>query len=62
MTDYRCPGCRQPSTRILSEVQAFCTNDDCHVFLWNPSMSLDELARTANFVELDLPWVSDEPA
>lgn len=48
-----CPGCGSPP-RILLTDQAFCGNDDCHVMMWNPNKTLDELAADAKF-DVQLP-------
>lgn len=33
-----CPVCGHPPAFVLAgAVQAFCTNDDCEIVLWNPS-------------------------
>jgi len=35
---YSCPACGQPSRLVLNPEQAFCTNDDCVLFMFNPSL------------------------
>ena len=52
-----CPGCGQPAVIELYR-QSFCGNDDCHVFTWNPTMSLAELATDIG--EIRLPDVFGE--
>lgn len=47
-----CPGCGQPAQLMIGNEQMFCGNDDCHVFLWNPTMSLGELSEDAGFTSI----------
>lgn len=46
-----CPGCQRPTTLVLFN-QAFCGNDACRVFAWNPQETLDELLDGATFINL----------
>lgn len=36
--DYRCPGCNTESRFIIGPTQAMCSDDDCRVFTFNPSL------------------------
>jgi hypothetical protein len=42
-----CPGCGQPAMEFgglgAAMAQRFCSNDQCHVFMWEPDKTLDEL-------------------
>lgn len=57
-TDERCPGCQQLArTVLLGGVQAFCGTEDCHVFMWDPTKSLDELAADVTHMDIPVfPW------
>jgi hypothetical protein len=38
-----CPLCGQPPYMVMGGgTQAFCFTDDCPVFTWDPSVSLDQ--------------------
>ena len=38
-----CPGCGEPpGLAIPGDVQAFCGNEKCRVFTWNPSITAFE--------------------
>lgn len=52
MTDPEpsCPGCGQPPKFQLGD-QAFCGNDGCHVLMWNPTMTLDQLAADVQLID-----------
>lgn len=51
-----CPGCGRQAAAALGDpataIQAFCTSDDCHVFMWNPQLSVEQLADDAATTEL----------
>lgn len=49
-----CPGCGQPPWAVMrGGTQAFCGNeDDCHVFSWNPQLTLTEIAELAQVIDL----------
>jgi len=38
LRDYSCPACGQPSQHVINPEQAFCANDDCVLFMFNPSL------------------------
>lgn len=49
-----CFGCGSPPALLLGGgTQAFCGSDDCRVFTWNPTKTVDELLE--NFGVVDLP-------
>lgn len=53
-----CPGCEQPPRYLLGGgTQAFCGNMDCHVFTWNPTLSLQELAAGTKYIDLSGWWL-----
>lgn len=37
LPDFRCPVCETLSGMVLNVNQAFCTDDACHVLMFNPS-------------------------
>ncbi len=48
-----CPGCQQPAAIVLAGgAQAFCGNDDCAVFAWNPTKTIEELAAGMRQIRL----------
>lgn len=48
-----CPGCERPPRIVLDGGhQAFCGNDECHVMMWDTTMSLEELMREAQTVDM----------
>lgn len=47
-----CPGCHQPPLLVFYQ-QAFCGNDDCRVFTWNPTDTLDEFLEGMKVINLD---------
>lgn len=56
MTEPVCPGCGQPPMQFavpLVPEQAFCGNDQCHVIMWDPTKTLDELVADSQTVNLD---------
>jgi hypothetical protein len=58
---YLCPGCGQVADLVLvGGGQAFCGNDECHVFCWNPAKSLTELFGNMEQVELPKAFRKDE--
>lgn len=57
----RCPGCGQPAELVLvGGGQAFCGNEDCHVFSWDPAKTLAELADDMQQIELPEAFRKDE--
>lgn len=55
-----CPGCGQPAEMQVGTTQSFCGTDDCRVIMWNPTMSLEELANDVGTIEIKP--VGGEPA
>lgn len=55
----RCPGCdSEPYELNLPfgaglSTQRFCPNDECHVFIWNPTLSVEQ--NMAAMSTIDLP-------
>lgn len=51
-----CPGCGAPALPSSLQLfqQRFCESPDCHVLMWNPDRSLDELLAS-DVHEVDLP-------
>jgi hypothetical protein len=49
----RCPGCDMPPALQLGDSQAFCGNEECRVFTWNPLDPPERFKATA--VAIDLP-------
>lgn len=45
-----CPGCGRPPEFGFA-TQAFCGNDDCHVFTWNPTKTLAENLESSSTIE-----------
>ena len=37
-----CPLCDEPPKFIVGITQAFCGNDQCTLWFWNPTASLDD--------------------
>lgn len=49
-----CPLCGHPPKMAMSGgMQAFCGNDDCDGFCWNPSMTLAENRASSTEVRID---------
>ena len=44
-----CPQCRQPPRMVLG-AEAFCGNDQCALFSWTPTASLDANLMDADFI------------
>lgn len=56
----RCPACESPPLAVLGGgSQAFCSNTECAVLTWNPTMTLAELADDMRMVELPAEWSDD---
>jgi hypothetical protein len=54
----RCPLCNQPPAIALpGATQAFCGNDDCDLWCWNPSVSLDDNLLNAGVAKFEPPVV-----
>jgi len=49
-----CPQCRQPPRMVLG-AEAFCGNDQCSLFSWTPTASLDANLMDADFIDLSPP-------
>lgn len=48
----RCPLCDSPPWMVLGGgTQAFCGNDDCRLFTWNPSLNRSANLQAADFIE-----------
>lgn len=54
-----CPGCGKPPMFTVG-VQAFCGNDECHIFCWSGAHSLDENLMDVEFIHLD-GWLPQRP-
>lgn len=48
----RCPRCGQVPMLLVSGTQAFCANDDCDVFQWNPNESAAQFEAKARTIDL----------
>lgn len=48
-----CPGCGEPAELEVGTEQFFCGSNDCHVLMWNPTLTLEELQ--ADIGELRIP-------
>jgi hypothetical protein len=47
-----CPVCSQPPVFVLGGgTQAFCGNEDCRVFVWDSTLSRDELLARESRIE-----------
>lgn len=47
-----CPVCDQPPIFMLGGgTQAFCGNEECRVFTWDPTLSRDELLDRETQIE-----------
>lgn len=58
-----CPGCGHAAmvltiggALVVDSGQAFCPNEACHVFSWDPSKTLGELADNAQRIDLVGEW------
>jgi hypothetical protein len=49
--NYRCPLCREFPELIMNPEQATCTNDDCRVFMFNPSLPDGGLSHATTIEE-----------
>jgi hypothetical protein len=49
--NFHCPACEHLATLALSEVQAMCGNEQCHVLMFNPSLP-DGGMRNPHFVDM----------
>jgi hypothetical protein len=49
-----CPWCRVLAWLVISDTQALCDNDECRMFLWDPTKTLAQMA-TEGIAEIDLP-------
>ena len=48
-----CPLCGEPPLWVLGGgTQAFCGNDNCRMFTWNPSLSRSANLQAADFINL----------
>lgn len=44
----RCPLCEhEPMFVLVGAIQAFCSNPECDLICWNPSVTLDENLTSA---------------
>lgn len=48
-----CPWCQVLAQLVLSDTQALCGNDNCQLFLWDPTKTLAQMA-TEGISEIDL--------
>jgi hypothetical protein len=49
-----CPGCGQHATMMITGgCQAFCSNDDCKILMWDPAQSVNEMAPKLHVIDLD---------
>lgn len=55
MTTPNCPLCDQPPAIVVGTEQAFCGNEVCVVYAWNPSVGLEENLLNAGPVQLSPP-------
>ena len=54
LAGWHCPGCGQPPMQLSVPLhdQAFCDNNDCHVFMWTPSATVAENMADARMIDL----------
>lgn len=45
---YTCPGCGWQAELALAGGHAFCSNEDCKVFSWDPTATLVELIESTS--------------
>jgi hypothetical protein len=50
-----CPACGTPAALVISAQQAFCGNDDCRIFMWEPGKTMDELLENLTTIDLRRP-------
>jgi hypothetical protein len=48
----RCPLCGELPELIVGISQAFCGNEDCTLFMWTPTKSLDDNLLDAGMIHL----------
>lgn len=52
----RCPLCDQPPAIVIpGGIQAFCGNEDCDLWCWNPAVSLDDNLLNAGVAKFSQP-------
>lgn len=51
---WKCPRCPQCNSEpvLALPAQAFCGNEECEAFCWNPTKTLDENLMNANFIDM----------
>lgn len=47
-----CPLCGHPPVIIVGTTQAFCEQDTCEVFVWNPTLTPAENLQDAKVIDL----------
>jgi hypothetical protein len=47
-----CPGCGEPGQLVISDHQAFCGNDDCWCFMWDPALTFSQAMADASEINL----------
>lgn len=52
-----CPLCGDPPLVLVGGVQAFCGNEACKAWTWNPSLTRAENMAKINHVVLPPEWV-----
>lgn len=60
-----CPLCNEGPAFVLPAWQAFCGNDDCPTFMWNPRDTPEQFRRQATPVRVqtrrpDGSWVDED--
>ncbi len=49
-----CPRCGQPPKLELDDDKAFCGNDDCDVFCWDPNRTREQFEAEVTELRLDV--------
>lgn len=49
-----CPRCGQPPKLELGDDKAFCGNDDCDVFCWDPTRTREQFEAEVTELRLDV--------
>jgi hypothetical protein len=54
-TGLNCPGCGEHAAMALIGGPAFCGNNSCAIFQWDPEQSVNELAPKLHVIDLNRP-------
>jgi hypothetical protein len=58
-----CPRCLRLAQLVVGRAQAFCGNDECDVFVWDPTSTREEFEADATVVDLtDVPNPDRRPS